>query len=118
MLAVTSAAAGELYNAGLRAGIDRERVWEVLLRFAPYLDARRAGFMEGRYEPAMFRLADAVKDLYLASGLYRGIGIETPLTEITRELFMRAAQAHAEDDLAAIADLWRAPTSVPPAGRR
>jgi 3-hydroxyisobutyrate dehydrogenase-like beta-hydroxyacid dehydrogenase len=107
MLAITSAAAGELYNAGLRAGIDRERVWEVLIRLAPFLDARRAGFMEGRYEPAMFRVADMLKDLKLALGLYRGVGIETPLTETAEGLFQRAAAEHAEQDLAAIADLWR-----------
>jgi 3-hydroxyisobutyrate dehydrogenase-like beta-hydroxyacid dehydrogenase len=118
MLAITSAAAGELYNAGLRAGLDRERVWEVLIRFAPYLDARRAGFMEGRYEPAMFRVADMLKDLQLASGLYGEVGIETPLTETARQLFERAAQEHADHDLAAIADLWRAPATAPPTGRR
>jgi 3-hydroxyisobutyrate dehydrogenase-like beta-hydroxyacid dehydrogenase len=118
MLAIVSAAAGELYNAGLRAGIDRERVWEVLVRLAPYLDARRAGFMEGRYEPAMFRLADMVKDLDLASGLYREVGIDTPLTQTTQQLFERAAPEHAEQDLAAIAALWREATSVPPASRR
>jgi 3-hydroxyisobutyrate dehydrogenase-like beta-hydroxyacid dehydrogenase len=118
MLAVTSAAAGELYNAGLRAGLDRERVWEVLIRLSPYLDARRAGFMEGRYEPAMFRVADVVKDLRLASGLYHEVGIETPLTETARQLFERAAQQHAEQDLAAIADLWRAAASAPPGSRR
>ena len=118
MLGIISAAAGELYNAGLRAGIDRERVWEVLIRLAPYLDARRAGYLESRYEPAMFRLADMVKDLQLASGLYREVGIETPLTETTRELFQRAGQEHPERDLAAIAELWRAPTAAPPAARR
>jgi 3-hydroxyisobutyrate dehydrogenase len=113
MLAVISAAAGELYNAGLRAGLDRERVWEVLIRLAPYLDARRAGFMEGRYEPTLFRLADMVKDLELASGLYHEVGIETPLTETARQLFERAAREHAEQDLAAIAELWRTSTTVP-----
>jgi 3-hydroxyisobutyrate dehydrogenase-like beta-hydroxyacid dehydrogenase len=118
MLAITSAAAGELYNAGLRAGLDPERVWEVLIRLAPYLDARRPGFTEGRYEPAMFRIADIVKDLQLASGLYREVGIDTPLTQTTKELFERAAQEHAEQDLAAIAALWRAPASAPPTGRR
>jgi len=117
MLAITSAAAGELYNAGLRAGLDPERVWEVLIRLAPYLDARRPGFTEGRYEPAMFRIADIVKDLQLASGLYREVGIDTPLTQTTKELFERAAQEHAEQDLAAIADLWRAPASTPSTGR-
>jgi 3-hydroxyisobutyrate dehydrogenase-like beta-hydroxyacid dehydrogenase len=118
MLAITSAAAGELYNAGLRAGLDRERVWEVLLRFAPYLDARRAGFTEGRYEPAMFRVGDMVKDLQLASGLYREVGIDTPLTQTTRELFERAAQEHADQDLAAIAALWREGAPTPSTARR
>jgi 3-hydroxyisobutyrate dehydrogenase-like beta-hydroxyacid dehydrogenase len=118
MLAITSAAAGELYNAGLRAGIDRERVWEVLIRLSPYLDARRAGFMEGRYEPVMFRVADIVKDLQLADGLYHEVGIETPLTETTRQLFERAAKDHAAEDLAAIAALWRAPATAPPTRRR
>jgi len=118
MLAITSAAAGELYNAGLRAGLDPERVWEVLIRLAPYLDARRAGFTEGRYEPAMFRIADIVKDLRLASGMYQEVGIETPLTETTRQLFERAAEEHGEQDLAAIAALWRVPATAPPTGRR
>src|ERR1700726_4458240 len=118
MLAVTSAAAGELYNAGLRAGLDRERVGGVLIRPAPYLDPRRAGFMDGRYEPAMFRVADMLKDLRLASGLYQEVGIETPLTQTTTTLFERAAQEHAAHPLAAIAHLWRAATTAPPTGRR
>src|SRR5438045_7460731 len=84
MLGIISAAAGELYNAGLRAGLDRERVWEVLTRLAPYLDARRAGYLEGRYEPATFRLADMVKDLRLALAGYGEVGIDTPLTKATR----------------------------------
>jgi 3-hydroxyisobutyrate dehydrogenase-like beta-hydroxyacid dehydrogenase len=118
MLAIISAAAGELYNAGLRAGLDRERVWEVITRLAPPLDVRRAGFMDGRYEPAMFRLADMLKDLNLASEVYREVGVQTPLTETARELFQRAAQDHADQDLAAIAALWRAPaTALHTAGR-
>ena len=118
MLAIISGGASELYNAGVRAGLDRERVWEVLTRLAPFLEARRAGFMDGRYEPVLFRLADMVKDLGLATGLYRDIGIDTPLTQTAKELFQRAAQDHSEQDLAAIADLWRGPIGAPPAGRR
>jgi 3-hydroxyisobutyrate dehydrogenase-like beta-hydroxyacid dehydrogenase len=117
MLAIISAGAGELYNAGVRAGLDRERVWEVLTRLAPSLEARRAGFMDGRYEPALFRLADMVKDLRLATGLYHDIGIDTPLTQSARDLFQRAVREHSEQDLAAIADLWRAPIGAPPTGR-
>ena len=112
MLAITSAAAGELYNAGLRAGLDRQRVWEILLRFSPYLDARRTGFLEGRYEPAMFRVADMDKDLHLARDLYQKVGIETPLSQTARELFDRAATDYGEEDLAAIAELWREPSTA------
>ena len=117
MLGIISAAAGELYNAGLRAGLDRERVWEVLTRLAPYLDARRAGYLEGRYDPVMFRLADMVKDLDLALGVYQEVGIDTPLSQATRELFERAARDHGEEDLAAIAELWRQPAAAAPADR-
>jgi 3-hydroxyisobutyrate dehydrogenase-like beta-hydroxyacid dehydrogenase len=117
MLGVISAAAGELYNAGLRAGLDRERVWEVLTRLAPYLDARRAGYLEGRYEPVLFRLADMVKDLDLALDVYHEAGIDTPLSQKTRELFERAARDHGEEDLAAIAELWRQPMAAAPADR-
>jgi len=112
MLGITSAAAGELLNAGLRAGLDRQRVWEILTRFVPYLDARRAGYLEGRYDPPMFRLADLLKDLKLAQGLYGEVGIDTPLTETTRELVQRAATEHGEQDIAAIAELWREPASA------
>jgi 3-hydroxyisobutyrate dehydrogenase-like beta-hydroxyacid dehydrogenase len=112
MLAITSAAAGELYNAGLRAGVDRQRVWEILTRFAPYLDARRAGFLDGHYEPAMFRLVDLVKDLRLAHELYGEVGIDTPLTEATRQLFEKALGEYGERDIAAIADLWREPSAA------
>src|SRR5947208_2898529 len=117
MLGITSAAAGELYNAGLRAGLDRQRVWEILTRFVPYLDARRAGYLEGRYDPVMFRLADMVKDLQLALGVYQDVGIDTPLSQTTRELFERAARDHGEEDLAAIAELWRQPVAAAPADR-
>lgn len=118
MLAITSAAAGELYNAGLRAGVDRQRVWEILTRFAPYLDARRAGFLDGHYEPAMFRLVDLVKDLRIANDLYGEVGIDTPLTDATRQLFEKALGEYGERDIAAIADLWREPSAAQKTIRR
>ena len=118
MLGITSAAAAELYNAGLRTGLDRQRIWEILTRFVPYLDARRAGYLDGKVEPAMFRLADLVKDLRLARDLYGQVATNTPLTETTRELFERAAGEHGEQDIAAIAELWREPSAVQKTGRR
>src|SRR5438270_6644012 len=118
MLGIISAAAGELYNAGLRAGLDRERVWEILTRFVPYLDARRAGYLDGKVEPAMFRVADLVKDLRLAHDLYAQAGADAPLTETTRELFERVAGDHGEQDIAAIAELWREPSAAQKTARR
>jgi 3-hydroxyisobutyrate dehydrogenase len=112
MLGITSAAAGELYNAGVRAGLDQQRVWEILIRFVPNLAARRAGYLEGRYEPVMFRVADLLKDLGLARELYHQVGIDTPITETTRGLFQRAATEHGEQDIAAIAELWREPAGA------
>lgn len=112
MLAIISAAAGELFNAGVRNRLDAERVWEVLIRLAPYLDARRAGHMEGRYQPVMFRLADILKDLDLALDIYQQAGVDTPLTRSARELYARAVPEHGEQDLAAISALWREPAAT------
>jgi len=109
MLGIISEGAAELLNAGVRSGLDRERVWEVLTRLAPALNARKAGYLEGGYEPANFRLADLVKDLDLALDTYREAGAETPLTKSTRELYARAMQEHGESDIAAINELWRQP---------
>jgi len=69
----------------------------------------KAGYLEGGYEPANFRLADLVKDLDLALDTYREAGAETPLTKSTRELYARAMQEHGESDIAAINELWRQP---------
>jgi 3-hydroxyisobutyrate dehydrogenase-like beta-hydroxyacid dehydrogenase len=118
MLAIISAGAAELYNAGVRAGIDPQRVWEVLTRLAPILEARRAGFTEGRYETAMFAVADIVKDLRLATGLYHDLGIDAPVTQTARELFQRITPEHNEQDIAAITALWRAPVGAPPSSWR
>ena len=43
------------------SGLDVEAVFAVLVRFVPYLEARRAGFLERRYEPVLFRVADLVE---------------------------------------------------------
>lgn len=112
MLAIVSEAAAELLNAGLRSDLDKVRVWEVLTRFAPALEARRAGYLDGQYDPANFRVADLVKDLSLAHDVYQGVGAETPLTRSVQELFNRAMSEHAESDISAINTLWRQPAQT------
>jgi 3-hydroxyisobutyrate dehydrogenase-like beta-hydroxyacid dehydrogenase len=105
-----SALAAEVMAAGAAAGVDTEDVFWVLTRFAPALAARRAGYVEHRYEPVTFALHDAVKDLRLASALFERAGAATPLTAKTRELFEKAAETAGELDLSAISTLYeRAP---------
>jgi 3-hydroxyisobutyrate dehydrogenase-like beta-hydroxyacid dehydrogenase len=105
-LAVTHGAAAELLAAGTANGLDAEAIWPVLVRFVPYLDVRRAGFLERRYEPVLFRVADMVKDLHLALEVYRRSGSDTPITVTTESLFSRAAERHGELDLPAVAEVF------------
>jgi 3-hydroxyisobutyrate dehydrogenase-like beta-hydroxyacid dehydrogenase len=106
MLAGTSALAAELMAAGAAAGLDAEDVFWAVGRLAPYLTARKPGFVEHRYEPVMFALRDAVKDLRLATDLYARTGATTPLTEKTRELYERAAESVGDMDLSAISSVY------------
>ena len=101
-----SALAAEVLAGGAAAGVDTEDVFWVLTRFAPALGARRAGYVDHQYEPVSFALRDAVKDLRLATDLFKRAGAETPLTAKTKELFEKAAQAAGELDLSAIATLY------------
>jgi 3-hydroxyisobutyrate dehydrogenase-like beta-hydroxyacid dehydrogenase len=106
MLAGINALAAELLAAGSSAGLKPDDVFWLLTRLAPYLGARKAGFLEHRYEPVMFALRDAVKDLRLATELYKKTGATTPLAVATKELYERAAQSAGDLDMSAIATLY------------
>ena len=106
MLAGVGALAAELMSAGTAAGLNPEDVFWVLNRIAPVLNARKAALIEHRYEPVNFALRDAVKDLRLALDLYKRTGATTPITEVTRGLFERAAQSAGDLDLGAIATIY------------
>jgi 3-hydroxyisobutyrate dehydrogenase-like beta-hydroxyacid dehydrogenase len=113
MLAGVSALAAELQAAGTGAGLNPEDVFWVLSRIAPVLNARKAGFVEHRYEPVTFALRDALKDLRLALGLYERTAAATPLIQATEELYERAARAAGELDMSAIATVYeREPTAA------
>ena len=101
-----SALAAEVLAAGAAAGVDTEDVFWVLTRFAPTLGVRRAGYVEHRYEPVTFALRDALKDLRLATELFKRAGSATPITDKTKELFEKAAETAAGLDLSAISTLY------------
>jgi 3-hydroxyisobutyrate dehydrogenase-like beta-hydroxyacid dehydrogenase len=102
MLGITSAAAAELLAAGTAAGLDREQVFWALVRFAPALKAREAGFMRAQHEPTMFAVHDLVKDLALALDVYERANAAVPLTRETRALFAETASESSDLDISAI----------------
>jgi 3-hydroxyisobutyrate dehydrogenase-like beta-hydroxyacid dehydrogenase len=106
MTAGVTALAAELQSAGTAAGLNPEDVFWVITRVAPGLSARKAGFVEHRYEPVTFALRDALKDVRLATELYGRAGATTPLTITAKELYERAATSAGELDISAIATIY------------
>ena len=106
MLAGVSALAAELQSAGTTAGLKADDVFWVISRAAPGLNARKAGFVDHRYEPITFALRDALKDVRMAVELYKKIGAWTPLTRVTDELYERAAMSSGSLDISAISTLY------------
>jgi 3-hydroxyisobutyrate dehydrogenase len=108
MTAGVSALAAELQAAGTAAGLNEDDVFWVISRVAPVLNARKAGFVEHRYEPVTFALRDALKDVRMATELYRRVGAAAPLTGKVEELYERAAEAAGDLDMSAIATVYEA----------
>ena len=106
-----SALAAEVQSAGAAAGLNPEDVFWVITRIAPGLSARKAGFVEHRYEPVTFALRDAVKDVRLATELYARSGSITPLMNTTKELYERANSSVGDLDISAIASLYERQTT-------
>jgi 3-hydroxyisobutyrate dehydrogenase-like beta-hydroxyacid dehydrogenase len=106
MLAGVSALGAELMAAGTAAGVDKEDAFWVLTRFAPALAARRAGYVDHKYEPVTFALRDAAKDLRLATDVYRKAGASTPMTDTAKELYDRAAKTAGDLEMSAIMTVY------------
>ena len=106
MLAGVSALGAELLAAGRAARVETEDVFWVLNRFAPGLAARRAGYVDHKYEPVTFALRDAAKDLRLATDVYRKAGATTPITDTAKELYDRAAKTAGALDMSAIMTVY------------
>ncbi len=109
MLADVTLAAAELQVAGERAGLDPDAVFWVLQRFVPALEARRAGYLDGRHAPSMFALRDLRKDLGLATDLFDRSGANTPLARASAGLVTDAAGLTPDLDISAVVQLYRNP---------
>jgi 3-hydroxyisobutyrate dehydrogenase/2-hydroxy-3-oxopropionate reductase len=107
MLADVVLAAAELQVAGEDAGLDPDEVFWVIKRIAPMLEARRSGFVEGKYTPTQFALRDLRKDLDFALTLFGGSSASTPLTQSSRELVAAAATESPDLDISAVVGPYR-----------
>ena len=107
MLADVILAAAELQVAGEGAGLDPEDVFWVLQRFAPALEARRAGYLQDRHTPTQFALRDLRKDLDLALALFGRSAAPTPLTHSSRQLVSAAAADTPDLDISAVLRPYR-----------
>jgi 3-hydroxyisobutyrate dehydrogenase-like beta-hydroxyacid dehydrogenase len=112
MLADVVLSAAELQVAGERSGLDPEDVFWVLKRLVPALEARRPGYLEGRYAP-QFALRDLRKDLDFALPLFATSGAATPLTHSSREFVAAAAEATPDLDISAVVQPYRDAAQAP-----
>ena len=115
MLADVFLAAAELQVAGESAGLDPDDLFWVLKRFVPALEARRPGYLEGRYEPPQFALRDLRKDLDLAVDLFGTSNATTPLTRWSRDLVTLAAEMTPDLDISAVVLPYRHTVATSPA---
>ena len=106
MTAGVTALAAELQAAGTAAGLNPEDVFFVITRIAPGLNARKAGFIEHRYEPVTFALRDALKDVRLATDLYARSGSTISITNAVKDLYERAAKSAGNLDISAVATVY------------
>jgi 3-hydroxyisobutyrate dehydrogenase-like beta-hydroxyacid dehydrogenase len=106
MLGITSAAAAELLAAGTASGLDRDQVFWALVRYAPALKAREAGFMRNQHAPTMFAVHDLVKDLGLALEMSEHANAAVPLTREARALFAETASESNDLDISAIVNAY------------
>ena len=112
MLGLTSLAAAELLAAATCTGLDRDLAFSTLARYAPGLEDRRGGYVDGRYLPAMFALRDLLKDLDLGLELFHRDGASAPLTALARELVAEGAGTNPDSDVSAIASRYAGPPAA------
>jgi 3-hydroxyisobutyrate dehydrogenase-like beta-hydroxyacid dehydrogenase len=107
MLADVVLAAAELQVAGEKAGLNPDDVFWILTRFAPTLEVRRGGFVEGNHTPTLFALRDLRKDLNLALDLFDTSAAGTPVTSQVRNLVSAAAEQTPDLDISAVSGPYR-----------
>ena len=98
-----------------RAGVDRATAYDVIRSSAagaPFVEYKRAAFIEPDSTPTAFALALAEKDLELILELAAAVGTEVPQARTNLELVRRAGSGDPGRDIASIAAYLRESGSV------
>jgi len=93
-----------------KAGVDRATAYDVFRTSAagaPFVDYKRAAFIEPETTPTAFALALAEKDLGLILELASTVGAEMPQAKTNLDLVRRAGAADPTRDIASIAAFLR-----------
>jgi 3-hydroxyisobutyrate dehydrogenase-like beta-hydroxyacid dehydrogenase len=108
ILGATMAVLSEGLALGEAAGIPVEKQLEVLAGGAASgVAQRKSGNLISRsYEP-QFKLSHELKDLYYALELGRDLEDPLPITAVVSQLYSEGMREHAEDDLSAVAEVYR-----------
>src|ERR671921_85237 len=98
------------------AGIPVEKQLEVLAGGAASgVVQRKSGNLISRsYEP-QFKLSHELKDLYYALELGRDLKDPLPITAVVSQIYSEGMREHAEDDLSAVAEVYRQRVNARPA---
>jgi 3-hydroxyisobutyrate dehydrogenase-like beta-hydroxyacid dehydrogenase len=105
-VAVTNQTVAEALALAERAGVTRARAYDVLAAGAvasPYVGYKRDAFLDPDGTPVAFSIDLMTKDVDLALGLARDVGVTLPVVEAARSQLDRARDAGLGDhDLAAV----------------
>jgi 3-hydroxyisobutyrate dehydrogenase len=102
---------------GEAAGIPVEKQLEVILAGSAASGvAQRRGrnLISGSYEP-QFKLSHELKDLYYALELGRDLNDPLPITAVVSQIYNEGMREHAEDDMSAVAEVYRQRVNTRPA---
>ena len=109
ILGANMAALSEGLALGEAAGLPVEKQLEVILGggAASGVAQRRSGNLISRsYEP-QFKLSHELKDLYYALELGRDLEDPLPITAVVSQIYNAGMREHAEDDMSAVAEVYR-----------
>jgi 3-hydroxyisobutyrate dehydrogenase-like beta-hydroxyacid dehydrogenase len=109
ILGANMAALSEGLALGEAAGLPVEKQLEVILAGGATsgVAQRRSGnLISGSYEP-QFKLSHELKDLYYALELGRDLEDPLPITAVISQIYNEGMRQHAEDDMSAVAEVYR-----------